>query len=83
MLEQRKKTPFGEVDLLFRSATGSLQIVEVKSIGDLGIVEARLSSKQRRRLGHVAEFFMQHHSEVELWLAFVDTRNKVQTFDDF
>ena len=81
-VDQRFVTPFGEIDLAFEK-DGVLILVEVKSVGDCGFAEIRLGARQKRRLINTAEFFLSYLSEVELRLALVDSRNKVQIFDEF
>jgi Holliday junction resolvase-like predicted endonuclease len=82
LIEQRYKTPFGEVDLFMVAPSGAKLIVEVKSVRSVEFAETRVSRRQRKRLQNVVQYLAEIHSEVEFMLALVDDQNKVQIFDD-
>lgn len=80
---KRERTPYGEADVLMLALDGALQIIEVKSIGTHDFVSHRVTTRQKQRLRNIALFFEAQYEHVELWLALVDSRNKVQVFDEF
>lgn len=83
LLEQRVKTPFAEVDLLFRSADGNLLMVEVKSANDPCFYSARISKRQMQRLARAVSFLATHFNcLVEYHWAFVDQNQKITVIED-
>lgn len=83
LLKQRVKTPFAEVDLLFRSPQGHLLMVEVKSANQSCFYSARVSKRQSLRLARAASFLAARFScLVEYHWAFVDQNFSVTIIED-
>lgn len=83
LLKQRVKTPFAEVDLLFRSPRGHLLMVEVKSANDSSFYSARISKRQMQRLNRAACFLADRFDcLVEYHWAFVDQNYSVTVIED-
>lgn len=51
LLHHRFRSPFAEIDLLFRASVG-VRMVEVKTLGSPGFLEHRIARRQRTRLLH-------------------------------
>lgn len=72
ILGQRIRTPFAEVDILFRSAQGQIVLLEVKSLTRWAWLETRLTRKQTERLKRAALYFSHKMNEpIQLCAAFV------------
>ncbi|MDG0816521.1 YraN family protein [Bdellovibrio svalbardensis] len=83
LLKQRLKTPFAEIDLLFRSPEGHLLMVEVKSANQSCFYSARISKRQMQRLGRAASFLAaRFNCLVEYHWAFVDQNYSVTVVED-
>lgn len=83
VLAQRLKTPFAEVDLLFRSPEGHILMVEVKT-ANLAIYQAhRISWKQKARLMRALQFLAaRFETLVEVHWAFVTKDGVVTIIED-
>lgn len=76
------KTPFAEVDLLFRSLRGTLVLVEVKSANSEVFYSVRISKNQKQRLIRAAAFLSERFGcLVEIHWAFVSF-DEVTIVDD-
>jgi putative endonuclease len=83
ILKQRMKTPFAEVDLLFRAPQGHLLMVEVKSVNLTSFYLTRVSKKQKNRLEKAVLFLANRFSSlVEIHWAFVGRDDRVTIFED-
>ncbi|HEX7675807.1 MAG TPA: YraN family protein [Bdellovibrio sp.] len=83
LLKQRIKTPFAEVDLLFKSPHGHLLMVEVKSANLSSFYFSRISKRQKDRLVRATTFLASHFNcLVEMHWAYVDQNHKVTVLDD-
>ncbi|MFM6929570.1 MAG: YraN family protein [Bdellovibrio sp.] len=84
LLKQRLKTPFAEVDLLFRSPDGRhLLLVEVKTANQGTFYGARVSSRQKYRLLGAASFLAERYKTlVEVHWAFVTKNGEVTIIED-
>lgn len=72
VLQQRFKTPYGEIDLLIESPKGGLVVLEVKNLGRVDWLERRISQRQLLRLQGLRTFIeSKYEEEVSLWAAFV------------
>ena len=69
---ERLKTPFAEVDILFRSAKGKVVLLEVKTLSKWIWLESRITAKQKSRLKRAAQFLENKLNEsVQVCAAFV------------
>ncbi|HWU44027.1 MAG TPA: YraN family protein [Bdellovibrio sp.] len=83
LLHQRVKTPFAEIDLLFRTPSGNLLVVEVKAANLSSFYGTRVSWKQKNRLLRAANFLnAQTQCLVEIHWAFVNDRRQITIFED-
>ncbi|MGE5085464.1 MAG: YraN family protein [Bacillota bacterium] len=84
LLQQRLKTPFAEVDLLFRSPDGRhLLLVEVKTANQGTFYSARITSRQKYRLLGAASFLAERYRTlVEVHWAFVTKTGEVTIIED-
>lgn len=71
LLEQRKKTPFGEIDLWLYSKDLGFLAVEVKSLQSLGFLERRVSRKQKLRLIRTWTWILEKYPETPFLVAYV------------
>lgn len=80
---QRLKTPFAEVDLLFRAPEGHVLMVEVKT-ANLAVYQAhRISWKQKARLVRALQFLAARlDCLVEVHWAFVTKDGAVTIIED-
>lgn len=77
LLGERIKTPFAEVDILFRSSRGQVVLLEVKSLSRWDWLESRLSHNQQARLKRAASYFeIKMKESVQICVAFV-IQNKI------
>lgn len=82
-LGQRLRTPFAEVDLLFRTPEGHVLMVEVKAISSADFQIYRISQRQKQRLLRALIYFSaQWDCLVEIHWAFVEKSGKVQIIED-
>ena len=83
LIHQRFKTPFAEIDLIFKSSSGNLLIVEVKSLSNQNFLEFRISESQKTRLRraiiHLTDLM---NCKVSLNWAFVSANGEVLIRDD-
>ncbi len=83
LLKQRMKTPFAEVDLLFRAPQGHLLMVEVKSVNLSSFYLTRVSKRQKNRLEKAVIFLSNRFNIlVEIHWAFVGLDDEVIIFED-
>lgn len=81
LLHQRLKTPYAEIDLVFKSSSGHVILVEVKAVTAKIFYGARLSLKQRQRLRRAFEWYCyKTQSPIEFHLVFVDQKEKIQIY---
>ena len=77
ILGHRIKTPFAEVDVLFRSSKSKVILLEVKSLSKWVWIESRLTKKQSERLKRAAIYFENRLGEsVQICVAYV-IRDKI------
>ncbi|WP_374030159.1 hypothetical protein [Bdellovibrio bacteriovorus] len=77
------KTPFAEVDLLFKSPDGNILMVEVKTANLAEFHFYRISQKQKNRLFRAMQFLAcQFEALVEIHWAFVTKEGKVTVIED-
>ncbi len=82
LVEQRYKTPFGEVDLLLDSPKNHLVMIEVKSLSSWDRLLHRLSAKQRQRLHRSRQFLENKYRRlVVLKVAYVGPKNEIVFLD--
>lgn len=83
LLGQRVKTPFAEVDLLFRAPEGHVLLVEVKTANIQDFHLYRISLKQRKRLLRALLFLAEKFEAlVEAHWAFVTKEGEVTIIED-
>lgn len=83
LLAQRVRTPFAEVDLLFRAPEGHVLMVEVKTTNLADFQPFRISRKQKARLVRALYFLADHlDSLVEVHWAFVTKKGEVTVIED-
>jgi len=74
ILEQRVKTPFAEVDLLFETPEGHLLMVEVKSVKNADFIPTAIGKRQKQRLQRAMIYLTeQFKTPVEVHWAFVSS----------
>nr|BFD59739.1 hypothetical protein CKG001_18460 [Bdellovibrio sp. CKG001]BFD63103.1 hypothetical protein BdHM001_17840 [Bdellovibrio sp. HM001] len=77
------KTPFAEVDLLFRAPQGHLLMVEVKTTNLMDFQPFRVSQKQKARLLRAMQFLAARWDVlVEIHWAFVTKEGEITVFED-
>lgn len=82
LLARRLRTPYAEVDLVFRGPIGELLLVEVKSQPNSDFLA--ISSGQIERLRRAMLWFMQKNlGEVRCAIALVGRRGDIEVVDDF
>lgn len=82
-LAQRVKTPFAEVDLLFRTPEGHVLMVEVKTANLSDFHAVRISRRQKDRLMRALYFLAeQFDSLVEVHWAFVTKTGELTVIED-
>ncbi|MCM2282549.1 MAG: YraN family protein, partial [Bdellovibrionaceae bacterium] len=80
----RLRTPFAEIDLIFETPERQLHAVEVKSLGPLGLLEFRVSLRQRARLLGVREWLeVRSGAPTSMDLAVVSHEDEIHWFPDF
>lgn len=83
LLAQRVKTPFAEVDLLFKTPQQHLLMVEVKTANLLDFQPFRISQKQKARLCRALLFMAARWDlPVEIHWAFVTKDGQITVFED-
>lgn len=83
LLGQRVKTPFAEVDLLFKTPHGHLLMVEVKTTNVSEFQMSRITKKQRARLERALIFMAERWDlPVEIHWAFVTKEGQVTPIED-
>ena len=83
LLAQRVKTPFAEVDLLFRTPDQNVLMVEVKTANIRDFHLHRISVHQRKRLLRALLFLAEKlESLVEVHWAFVTKGGEVTIIED-
>ncbi len=83
LLAQRVKTPFAEVDLLFKTPEGHALMVEVKTANLSAFQNHRISWKQRARLIRALQFLAERWKvPVEVHWAFVTKEGEVTIIED-
>ncbi len=83
LLQQRLKTPYAEVDLLFMSPGGYLLMVEVKSVSSEAFIQHRISRRQKVRLLRAVQFLAaQFDKLVAVHWAFVSPGGEITLIED-
>ena len=83
LIEQRVKTPFAELDLLFRTPEGHLLLVEVKTANSASFYNYRVTPKQKMRLLRAVQFLAERFSTlVEIHWAFVTKDGEITIISD-
>ena len=78
---RRWRTPFAEVDLLFRRAnTKQLILVEVKRCSSIDFRHLVLSKRQRGRLAKAVLWLSEQGWRVEVHLVMVSAQHQIETF---
>jgi putative endonuclease len=82
-LQQRLRTPFAEVDLLFRREAGALLMVEVKTLSRFDFLLHRISPRQKERLFRARLYLQSQYREaVEINWAYVSHNGDVLVIED-
>ncbi len=82
LIEQRYRTPFGEVDLLLQSPKGPFVLIEVKTISDWQRLLWRIDHRQKQRLKRACSFIENKYKKlVILKVAYIDRFNKILFLD--
>lgn len=81
-ISHRFKTPFAEVDLVLRSKSGVLTLVEVKTCSNIAYLEHRLSKKQKVRLRRALSYYGEIEKIVDLHFAVVSQDGQIHIFTD-
>ena len=83
MIEQRVKTPFAELDLLFRTPEGHLLIDEVKTANLASFYNFKVTPRQKIRLLRAVQFLAERFSTlVEIHWAFVTKDGEITIISD-
>lgn len=83
LLEQRLKTPFAEVDLLFQAPEGHALMVEVKTVNSADFHSYRISKNQKARLVRALVFLAARlDTLVEIHWAFVTKEGEITVIED-
>jgi putative endonuclease len=82
LLKRHWKSPFAEVDLVLRSPTQEILLVEVKSVTSFDYLHVRLTSFQKQRLRRCLQFCLEKHPRTRLELAVVSRHGEVMIFED-
>ncbi|XGC79424.1 YraN family protein [Bdellovibrio bacteriovorus] len=83
LIAQRVKTPFAEVDLLFRTPDNHVLMVEVKTNNNSAFQNFRIGKRQKVRLVRALQFLADRlDSLVEVHWAFVTKEGKVTIIED-
>ncbi|MGE9744246.1 YraN family protein [Bdellovibrio bacteriovorus] len=83
LLGQRVKTPFAEVDLLFKTPRQTLLMVEVKTTNLSDFQPFRITKKQKARLVRAMLFLAARWDVlVEIHWAFVTKDGEITVFED-
>lgn len=82
-LAERVKTPFAEVDLLFKTPLGNLLMVEVKTANQAEFYTYRITTKQKARLLRALQFLTERYGLlVEIHWAFVTKEGEITIIED-
>lgn len=81
LVGHRFKTPFAEVDLLFKDSKQIYHIIEVKTVR--GDWQYFIGKKQRQRLMNAFMYFVESGHEIRAHLALVNESNKITFQKDF
>ena len=83
LIEQRVKTPFAELDLLFRTPEGHLLIVEVKTANLSSFYNYKVTTRQKFRLLRAVQFLAERFATlVEIHWAFVTKEGEITIISD-
>lgn len=83
LLGHRLKTPFAELDLVFRSPIATVIVLEVKFCSYKNWdVESLISQSQRARLKRACGYLEQEVRQVELLLAVIDSLGEMVCIPD-
>lgn len=81
--KERFRTPYAEIDIIFRHPQKYSVLVEVKTVGSFDFLEHRLGFKQKQRLQRAQLYLSDLWGEsLELHLAFVSLDGEVLVLDD-
>lgn len=81
--QQRMKTPFAEIDLVFVTPQKHCLIVEVKSVTSTDFIPYRISKKQKQRQARALIFLAEKNNKlVEAHWAFVTKDDQVLVIED-
>lgn len=83
LIQQRVKTVFAEVDLIFQGKKGNLILVEVKSLSSWDFFQHRISEKQKKRLSRALQYYQSHGHIAALHYAVVSQQGEIRVFPDF
>lgn len=83
LIKKNFRTPYSEVDLLFKKQN-SLLMVEVKSLSNMNFIQSRLRSRQKTRLNNSRMYIEQEWNlSVEFALIFVGPEDQILIFNEF
>ena len=82
LVGRRVRTPFAEIDILFRDLKGRLVLVEVKSVLSFDYLPARMGPRQKRRLLRALEYFLARGELARLEFAVVSQEGAVLCVPD-
>jgi putative endonuclease len=83
LIEQRVKTPYAELDLLFRTPEGHLLIVEVKTANLSSFYNYKVTPRQKIRLLRAVQFLAERFATlVEIHWAFVTKKGEITIISD-
>jgi putative endonuclease len=83
LIEQRVKTPYAELDLLFRTPEGHLLIVEVKTANLSSFYNYKVTPRQKIRLLRAVQFLAERFATlVEIHWAFVTKEGEITIISD-
>lgn len=77
--DQRKKTPFGEIDLWLYSEKHGHLLLEVKTLENFDYLGSRISSKQRGRLRRTWTWILEAYPQTHFLVAFVEPSGSILT----
>ena len=81
VVAERLRTPFAEIDLLFRWK-GQLWLIEVKTLSRVEFLSVRMSRRQKVRLCQAREWIQEHfRMETALIFAVVQGNGKILLFN--
>ena len=83
LIEQRVRTPYAELDLLFRTPEGHLLIVEVKTANLSSFYNYKVTPRQKVRLLRAVQFLAERFATlVEIHWAFVTKEGEITIISD-